>query len=326
MKFFRSKKVLNYLVRAVATMIVILIISCSMTIDSVVQPSTINGGEILPVTLNVTVTTNESQTSKFMVAVLVPKMWHVASTATITFTSDITTGPQSMTAIPDGTPAPKGNGLNWPNLLASKIGNGGNLISDWEWVAFYSNADFTLGGNVTVHATVSINIPVTNDNLSFKMGYAVANSTDGLSGTDRYGTYFPGCLRVVGDGDLIDFCNPQLATIEPRTALDNDIITVGFDGGVVANELENASAVYLCATGITTNGENIEVCQQVPASKLVFLGAGRWRIDIWPRSFFSLNDDQTLARMEYFFTNETGNIKIGYGGGSTPFLYTFKCQ
>lgn len=326
MKFLRSKKLVNYLVRAIATMIVIVIISCSMSIESVVQPTSINGGEVLPITLNVKVETNQSQTSKFMVAVLVPKLWRVANTATVTFTSDITTGPQQMTVIPNGTAAPQGNGLNWPNLLAAKIGNGGNLINDWEWVAFYSNADIGIGGNVTVRATVSISIPVTNDNLSFKMGYVVANSSDGLSATDRYGTYFPGCLTVNGDGDMIDFCNPQLAAIDPRTSLDNDIITMNFDAGVAPNELQNASSIYLCATGITTTGTSIEVCRQVPSSKLTSLGAGRWRIDIWPRSFFALDETQQLAKMEYFFTDESGSIKVGYGGGQTPFIYTFKCQ
>ena len=74
-----KKKVQNYLVRILATIIVVLVISCSMTFESVVQPSSINGGGVLPVTLNVKVETNASQTSKLMIAVLVPKLWHVAA-------------------------------------------------------------------------------------------------------------------------------------------------------------------------------------------------------------------------------------------------------
>jgi Domain of unknown function (DUF4961) len=326
MKSFKLSKFQNYLVRILATMVVIIIISCSMTIETVVQPSSINGGEILPVTLNVKVETNSSQTSKLMIAMLVPKLWHASSKATLTFTSDITTGPQQMTLIPAGAPAPNGNGLDWPAYLAAKIGNGGNLINDWEWVAYYSNADFNLGSNVTVKATVNIRIPVSNDNLSFKLGYVVANSSDGLSESNRYGSFFPGCFTVNGTGDLIDFCNPQLATVEPRTSLDNDIITIGFDGGVASNLLQNASDIYLCATGITTTGARIDVCSQVNGGKLTSLGAGRWRVDLWPRKFFSLTDSQQLARLEYFFTDATGNIKVGYGGGTSPFLYTFKCQ
>lgn len=326
MKSFKSKKFHNYLVKIFATLIVLIVISCSMTIESVVQPSSVNGGDILPVTLNVKVETNTSQTSKLMIAMLVPKLWHVSSKATLTFTSDITTGAQPMTLIPAGTPAPNGNGLDWPAYLAAKIGNGGNLINDWEWVAYYSNADFSLGGNVTVNATVSIRIPVSDDNLSFKLAYVVANSTDGLSESNRYGSFFPGCFTVNGTGDLIDFCNPQLATVEPRTSLDNDIITIGFDGGVADNLLKNASDIYLCATGITTTGTRIDVCSPVAGTKLTSLGAGRWRIDLWPRKFFSLTDAQQLTRLEYFFTDAAGSNKVGYGGGTSAFLYTFKCQ
>lgn len=115
---------------------IIFLISCSMTIDSVEQPMSVKGGEILPVTLNVTIETNQEQTSKFMVAVLVPKVWNARKNTSITFTSDITSGDQRMSVIPEGTPEPKGSGMDWPTLIASKVGNGGNLINDYEWVAF----------------------------------------------------------------------------------------------------------------------------------------------------------------------------------------------
>lgn len=327
MNSYKSKKFQNYLLRILATIIVIvIIISCSMTINSIVQPSSVNGGDVLPVTLNVTVTTNQSQTSKLIIAVLVPKLWHITSNTVITFTSDITTGAQQMAVVPAGSPAPNGNGLDWPTYLTNKIGNGGNLINDYEWVAFSSNAAFSLGGNVTVHATVSLKMTVSADNLSFKLGYVVANSTDGLSDNSRYGSYFPGCFTVNGTGDLIDFCNPQLATVEPRTSLDNDIVTVGFDGGVAANLLANATDIYICATAVTTTGVRLQVCNTTTASKLTSLGAGRWRIDMWPRKFFSLTDDQHLDHLEYFFTDASGGNKVGYGGGTAAFTYTFKCQ
>src|SRR5690606_14336873 len=143
--------------------------------------------------------------------------------------------------------APQGGGLDWPSLITSKIGNGGNLINDWEWIAYYSNLDYSLAGNVTVNAVVSVTIPTSEDNISFKTGYVVANSVDGLSSSDRYGSFFPGCLRVEGTGDLIYFCNPQLSAVDPRTSLDNDIITLYFDPGVTANALEDETEIYLCA-------------------------------------------------------------------------------
>jgi uncharacterized protein DUF4961 len=307
-------------------LLLLLIAGCSITIDNVVQPASVNGGDILPVTLNVTITTNQTQTSNFMVAVLVPKIWKVTQNATITFTSDITSGEQSMTPIAAGTPAPQGGGLDWPTLLATKIGNGGNLLPDYEWVAFYSNASYSVDANATIRATVSIKIKTSSDNLLFKLGYCVANSTDGLSNTDRYASAFTGCFQVVGTGDLIDFCNPQISTVDPRTSLDNDIITLTFDGGVQSTALDNASQVYLCISGITATGDSLSVCTQTDLTKMISLGLNKWQKDIWPRKLFNLTNDRRLTGLRYYFTDATGGSKVGYAGGVTPFIYTFNCQ
>ena len=304
----------------------IFLISCSLTIDSIIQPASINSGDVLSVTLNCKLVTNTGQTSKFMVAVLAPKVWNCRQNTNITFTTSISTGAQAMSPVPVGQPAPNGNGLDWPNNLAAKIGNGGNLLNDWEWVAFYSNIAYTVGGNVTIPITVSLKTKTSADNLLFKLGYVVANDYDGLSSSDRYGSYFPGCFQALGTGDLIDFCNPQLATIEPRTSLDNDIITLSFDASVAANQLSNASKVYLCATGLLTDGTRISKCAQTSATQMTALGLGRYRKDLWPRGFFGLTDKQQLKSLEYFFTDESGSLKVGYGGGAAAFTYTFKCQ
>jgi len=312
--------------KVVGGLLLLVLVGCSMTIDSIVQPSSINAGDLLPVTLNVTITTNTSQTQNFMVAVLVPKVWKAAQNAIITFTSDITSGDQGMTVIPAGTAAPNGGGLDWPTYLAGKIGNGGNLLPDYEWVAFYSNSSYSVAGNATIHATVSIKIKTSPDNLLFKLGYCVANSVDGLSSSDRYGSRFTGCFQSIGAGDLIDFCNPQLANVDPRTSLDNDIISLTFDGGVQPTPLDNASQVYLCISGITDGGDSLSVCIQTDQTKMTALGLNKWRKDIWPRKLFDLNDNQHLTGLRYWFTDATGGSKVGYAGTQDPFIYTFKCQ
>src|SRR6267378_2739596 len=97
MDFMKShivKKKYHLAWKIVGALLLLIIVSCSMTIDSIVQPASVNGGDILPVTLNVTITTNQAQTSNFMVAVLVPKVWKAAQNTHITFTSDISAGPQ----------------------------------------------------------------------------------------------------------------------------------------------------------------------------------------------------------------------------------------
>ncbi|RYY55608.1 MAG: DUF4961 domain-containing protein [Chitinophagaceae bacterium] len=328
MKLLKSKKFRNYFLRALATAVVIVIISCSHSITTVDQPASIVAGEDLNITLKVKVTSNSAQSSRLMIAILVPKAWNARTKARMSCTTTKSTGVQAMAPVAVGVPAPNGDGLDWSTRLATKVGGGGNLIDDWEWIAYYTNASYSLGGNDEATADVFITIPTTPDNLLFKMGYAIANSTDGIGDDTRYygSTFPPTCLEVKGDGDLIDFCNPQLSTVEPRIALDNDIITLGFDAGVTANPLENVGDIYLCATAITTTGDRIDVCTASPATKATPLGARRFRIDLWPRQFFSVTEAQTIARLEYFFTNADGSVRVGYGGLSDPFLFTFSCK
>jgi hypothetical protein len=322
----KRKRPAGVIWKIIGGLLLLIIAACSITIDNVAIPASVSGGSVLPITLNVTITTNQTQTSNFMVAVLVPKVWKTAQNATITFTSDITSGDQAMTLIPAGTPAPQGGGMDWPTLLATKIGNGGNLLPDYEWVAFYSNASYSVDANATIKATVSIKIKTSPDNLLFKLGYCVANSTDGLSSSDRYASTTSGCFQVNGTGDLIDFCNPQISTVDPRTSLDNDIITLTFDGGVQSTALDNAAQVYLCISGITETGDSLSVCTQTDATKMMTLGLNKWQKDIWPRKLFNLTAAQHLTGLRYWFTDANGNNKVGYANGSSPFLYTFKCQ
>ncbi|MES1249785.1 MAG: DUF4961 domain-containing protein, partial [Chitinophaga rupis] len=293
-KFFKKNP--SYYWKVPGFILLLIVISCSVKIDSVVQPGSINAGDVLPVTLNATIMPNADQTSKFMVAVLVPKVWNASKNATITFTSDITTGNQPMTLIPAGTPAPQGNGLDWPTLLVTKIGNGGNLLPDYEWVAFYSNSSYSVSNGNNFGVVVTIKIKTSPDNISFKMGYCIAESTDGLSDPQYFSSSFPGCLTANGAGDLIDFCNPQLSTVDPRTSLDNDLITINFDGGVEDNTLKGASQVYLCVTAYTSTGDSVVVCNPTAATQMTGLGLNRWEKDIWPRGYFKLADNQTLTR------------------------------
>lgn len=315
-------------VAVVLLCIVVVIVGCSITIDSIDQPDSVNGGDTFNTTLHVTISTQQSADNrKFMVALLVPKMWNTAKNATVTFTSDITTGVQKMTVIPAGTAAPQGSGRDWPTLIADVIGNGGNLLPGWEWVAFYSDAAYSVGGNVDFGVTVNISIKVSQDNVSFKLGYVVANNSDGLSDPQYYASAFPGCFRVFGSGDLTDFCNPQLSTTDPLNALDNDILTLNFDAGIIDNALKDASDVYLCLKGVTTDGDTLDVCRQDSTTLLSQYSIKKWRIDIWPRGILKVPEGKSLESLVYYFTDKTGTVKVGKTGDeSTPFTYTFKCQ
>lgn len=313
---------------ALLLLTLVVIISCSISIDSVDQADSVNGGETMTSTLHVTIQTNDSRdNAKFMVALLVPKVWRAAGNAKLNFTSSITSGTQTMSAIAPGTPAPQANGRDWPALIADKIGNGGNLMPGWEWVAFYSDKAYSVVANDVITVTITVNVKVSMDNLSFKLGYVVANSSDGLSDPQYYASAFPGCFRVFGQGDLMDYCNPQLSTVDPLNSLDNDIITLNFDAGIIDTELKDAEDLYICLKGVTATGDTLDACKQNEKTRLSSYALKKWRIDLWPRSFFSLQPDQHLTSLVYYFTDKTGQVKVGKDGtGATPFTYTFKCD
>jgi hypothetical protein len=333
MKLILHKRKLGHVWKIAGALVVMLIIGCYVTIEAVDQPASVNMGTPLSVTINCQTFANTGQTQAVVVGVLVPKIWNATSNMTVTFTSDITSGNQPMTVIPTSVAAPGANGLNWQTDMLNTLGHAGNLIPEYEWVAFESNQQYAIGGNQTVNLVITITCNVGHQNLLFNMGYVVAESNDGLhstawgdANTSYFGTYFPGALRVNGTGTLMDFVNPQLSVATPSSSTDNDIITIPFNATLINNGLSSASAVYVCATGYLTNGDSITVCQQSSQSKMTLQSAGNWSMEMWPRGFFKLTSTQSLDSLHYLFTDQTGTIKVGYGGKAYPFSFDFGCN
>lgn len=331
-----NKKSWGRIWKIVGTVIIIVIISCNLTISSVDQPASAAGGSVVAIQLNCTITTNNPQTSALVVGILVPKIWNASSNTTVSFSADQTTGPQPMSIIPPNTPSPYGNGLSWQDDLMATVGHAGNLIPEYEWIAFQSNQQYAIAGTTTESVTVNIKIKVSTNNVLFNMAYVLAESSDGLHSTayyppnpptSYYGTYFPPTpIRINGTGTLLDFVNPQLSVIVPGSSLDNDIITIPFNANADSNGLSTSNNIYLCATGYTHTGDSIKICEQTARTKLMPTGQGQWQTNIWPRGFFNLSPTQNLDSIEYYFTDATGATRVGYGGGATPFSFTFSCQ
>ena len=334
MRLFANKKRWRYIWKIGGTVLVLVIFACNNTLETVVQPASVTGGQVLNVTLNGKWSSNNSLTANFVVAILVPTIWNAGSNTTMTFTSDLTNGVQQMSVIPAGTQAPGSGGLDWPTDLANTVGHESNLIPEWEWVAFQSNAPVDIGSNQNSNFTVNIQITTATKSLYFNMGYCVTDNSDGLHNsfwgagtqTDFYSVSPPEPVTVNGTGTLLNFVNPQLSVPIPGSATDNDILQIPFGANVISNPLSSATNIYLCATGYTNGGDSIQVCQQTAGTRLAAVNTGNWQLDIWPRGFFNLSATQTLDSMHYYFTDATGTIKVGNGGGSSPFSFTFGCQ
>lgn len=310
----------------------IILACCGEVITGVDQPATAVVGSTMPVTVHVSIPTVGSGGPDFLIfGFLVPKGWKTSQNTTITYTSPLGNG--TMTLIPNTTLAKNGGGLNWPDYMRKTFGIGGNLIDDMEWVAYQSDKSYThSGAEIKADLNIKIKVGADNNNTLVKLGYCITDSGNGFT-SDGNGTYysvmFTPCFELTGgSGDLVDFCNPQLTTINPPKSLDNDFVTLTFDGNVTTTGLSGAQEVYLCATAYTSDGKTITVCEQTNKTKMVQLPSGskKYQITVWPRSFFGVSDAQTITKMEYFLTNASGSVKVGYGNTLSPFVYNFKCS
>jgi hypothetical protein len=326
----KIKRLLISLAKIAGVVMVAVYIASCMFIDSVDVPASAPANTPTDFVMHVRIRPNASNTSKFVIGFMAPKGWSAGQNTTVTFTS--TNGNGSMDRMPAGTICPNSNGADWPTALKTKYGIGPNLIDDVEWVVFQSVNSYSVNEQSSIDVLVKIKSKTGSENMLVKLGFFAGNSNDGfaigINGVPTYSSFFSSCFEVTGGaGDLVDFCNPQLAFIEPAKSLDNDIITIIFDNGVVTTPLETLNDIYLCATAVTTDGDNIPVCEQTPKTKLKAANGGRFRTDFWPRGFFNVPAGKTLSRIEYFVTNADGSIKIGYGGSTTdPFIYTFRCN
>lgn len=318
---------------------------CHTKITSVTQPATAVVGDVINIDVAVDISTNyfdsDVKNGNVMVAVLMPKGWKGKDNMTATYTSSKGNG--KMVFTPAGAIAANTSGLTWAAALKSKFQTAGNLIDDVEWVIMQTDVPLKWqnGDKIIGHCNIKLKVAADDNPTLVKMAYLVANSLDGLKDDPSvadgapygpnavyYNEFIGDCFSVTGGtGDLVDFCNPQLTTVDPPKSLDNDFITLTYNNTVITTALNGQPAVYLCATAVTSDGKTISVCEQTDKTKLSQTSStsGLYRLTFWPRKFFGVTDAQTIVSMTYYITNQAGNIKVGYGNTADPFTYKFKC-
>ncbi|MFT4153394.1 DUF4961 domain-containing protein [Parafilimonas sp.] len=307
----------------------LIITACTSTLTIVSQDATVTPGDSAHMVISIQWSeTNYDRTDRQVVAICVPKAWDAANNTTMTYTSDAGNG--KMVVIPDGTTEPS-TGLAYPTAMMNKFSIGANYINDLEWVAFWSDNKLSVENGKTVNGKIYISIKTGTDYLSFKPGYAICEDEDGLSDANSgyYQSQFGACMEVIGSDatqDVEDMCNPQIGSAEPTSATENDIITIKYNGNLDTSALKNKSNIYFCAKAYTTTGDSMEVCDPSAQTQLTLFDTKQWRIDLWPKKFFSLPNGVSLKQIQYYFTDETGAIKTGYGNTADPFKYTFKCK
>lgn len=308
----------------------LLLLAGCVFLDGVDQPTTAKAGEEMTIVMHnrIDVADGGRTGVRLMIGFLAPKSWAATTTSIITYTTN-SYGNGKMVPIPSSVTT---SGVTWPVALKNRFGMGGNYMTDdLEWVVFWTEQAFNVPQGVKDNIDVKMVIKPGPENMQFKTGYFLGNSADGLSdvfgSNNVYKCMFKDCFSITdGDGDIIDFCNPQIAAVTPGVATDNDFLTVSFDPDIVPTALNGIANIYFCAKGYTSDGQILDACTQTDDSKLKSYTGKKSAITIWPRAYFNMQEGQTLTKIEYFFTDATGTVKVGFGNTAAPFVYTFKCQ
>lgn len=311
--------------------LILLLLAGCVFLEGVDQPTTAKAGEEMTITMHnrIDVADGGRSNVRLIIGFLAPKSWAAAANSNITYTTN-SYGNGKMVLVPSNVIA--ANGKNWPEALKERFGMGGNYMTDQlEWVVFWTEQAYNVPQGVKENIDVKIVLKAGPENMQFKTGYFLGTSSEGLSdvfgSNNVYKCQFKDCFSITdGQGDLIDFCNPAIAAVTPGLATDNDFLTLSFDPDVVQTALNGVSSIYLCAKGYTTTGQVLDVCAQTDATKLKKYTGNKSAITFWPRAYFNMQEGQTLEKIEYFFTDATGTVKVGYSNTANPFVYTFKCQ
>jgi Domain of unknown function (DUF4961) len=308
----------------------LLLLAGCVFLDGVDEPSAAKAGQEMTITMHnrLDVADGGRSNVRLIIGFLAPKSWAATNTSVITYTTT-SYGNGKMVPIPSSITT---GGLTWPAALKNRFGMGGNYMTDdLEWVVFWTEQAYNVPQGVKDKIDVTMVIKPGPENTQFKTGYFLGTSSEGLSdvfgSNNVYKCQFKDCFSITeGQGDIIDFCNPQIAAVTPGVATDNDFLTLSFDPDVVPTALNGVGNIYLCAKGYTSNGQVLEVCTATDNTKLKSYTGNKSAITLWPRGYFNIPEGQTLTKIEYFFTDATGTVKVGFGNTTAPFVYTFKCQ
>lgn len=328
-KFFRTKN------RAPLSILLFILVafiigSCTgITCEIKEQPSTIVAGDSAKFHLYLQwQLTNFDRSHKLVFGMCVPKSWNASENTKMSLLCSVGSGsPEGMSPMPEANIDPS-SGKPWAESFRLKFGNGPNYIDQLEWVIFVSDNVYNVPNQTSPFGDIFISIKTSTDNLQFKPGFAFCEDGDGLSDgfPYYYGNNWGTCLTAQGEGDLQDFCNPAVGFAEPSTSTKSDILTFKYDANIDTLPLKDESEVYFCAIAYTSDGQIINKCIQESSSKLVLWDFKKWRIDIWPEKYFGLTDGQELTRLEYYFTDKTGTIRVGFADSDAAFNYSFKCN
>ena len=278
----------------------------------------VDAGEEATFKMDVFLEPAEDRSSRLVISFCCPNDWNPrdAGNVRVWYESDIRNpgNPIEMSLIPVGESPKDAPGATWASRLWSQFGKGPNILDDMQWVTFWGGPD-AIKNNEDMNLKITIKAKTSKQNLRAKLGFYVGHSdAGGTTDGAHYGLAWGDCFEVVnGEGDVIDFCQLQANMNQPGNATKNDIITIKYQGGIIDNDpLSNVNDIYLTATALTNNGKRYEKTNRGEESKMKKEGVfGRtFSISLWPAAYFGIPENEELVRIEYYFSNVDGSLKL----------------
>jgi hypothetical protein len=314
----------------------VFLICCQFLIYNIQQPATANAGQTITISTRDSDLSNVATTANIIVGILLPKGFNGAANMTISYNSTIGNGsmqPISSTIIEPSTT--NSTHLNYSQSMMAKFGIGNNLVNDMEWVVFIGTQTVNIpNGSFEGNVVFQLKVGADGNTTIFKTAFVTCESTDGLnlSGTPAAPDYaFNNGPRMTvnGPGEFNDLCDPQLTSLVPAKALQNDFVTLTYNQGLDTLKLLKGNSLYLCVdTAYTSDGSKLTgFCSQSPKTHLTETSAtsNTYAITFWPASLFGLTSSQTLTKMAYHIIDANGN-KVGLGDTQSPFIFNYSCE
>jgi hypothetical protein len=317
-----------------AVFCILALLSC-IYLDGIEYEPVVKAGEKAVFTMKVRVEPAQgANDERLVVGFLVPKIWDAAENTTVTYISTLYPGSvKTMSPIPEGNLPVNAGGLTWEAALRDRFGFGPNVLDDMEWLVYWTD-DVE---SVTVRENFSVDIKIETltgaENMKVKLGFFVSYLGDGFgTNQDSYKVLYTDCFEVVeGLGVPMDFCEPHFNMFQPSQVTKDDIVTIRFQGAVEPNVLDEVDEVYLCATAYTDAGNAADVSDRRPASKMTKAGSDgkTYSITLWPADYFNIPENESIERIEYFFSNKDGSLWVketADNGTETPFVTPCICR
>ncbi|RVT97199.1 DUF4961 domain-containing protein [Mucilaginibacter limnophilus] len=278
-------------------------------IDELTMPANVQAGKKFKISMRIRMQPKQDRENiRFVFAMLVPKGWHAKNNTKISYTS--TRGNGILVPVPANVVAAKMQYINWPDGLMNRVGMGKNTIPDFEWVVFWTQRIYSItSGEPEFSGMLHVIATAGNENAKMDMGFMVCNSFDGFEGESVTKKVFKPLTVSGGKGLQIDYQKPQTSVVTPLRSRDTALFTISLDGNRVNTPLSRASIVYLYAKGYA-NQKVFEVSEQRIDNKMVPLGNNKWQLKLRPRTFFDVEEGQSLKRMEYYFVIGNSRLKV----------------